>query len=223
MLDQGVLDRPVVLAQPRLRGLLHAVAFPLALVAGMALITFGPTLTARLAAAVYVLTSALLFGVSAAFHLGRWSPRVSLLLRRSDHANIYLVTAGTYMPFVLLSMEGKVRILVLCLVWGGATAGIAVRVLWTGVPRWTCVGLYLALGWTAVLFLPYLLYGAGLTATLLVVAGGVLYSAGGIVYGLQRPDPSPGWFGFHEIFHAFTIAAYALHYAAVSLVVYAAP
>ncbi|WP_248959263.1 PAQR family membrane homeostasis protein TrhA [Sphaerisporangium perillae] len=197
------LDRepgPVV-SPPRLRGWLHAGALP---------------------AAVYAVTSGLLFGISAAYHRGRSAPRLAEVLRRLDHANIYLIIAGTYTPLALLALEGPVRVAVLAVVWTGAVAGVVFRAVWLGAPRRLYTALYIALGWTAVFVLPQLLQGAGVAAVTLVIAGGVLYSIGGVVYGLRRPDPSPRWFGFHEVFHAFTLAAYVVQYIAVSLVVYAA-
>lgn len=208
--------------KPRLRGVLHAAAFPLALAAGGTLVGLAPTLPARLAAGVYALTSALLFGVSAAYHRGRWSARVREALRRFDHANIYLIIAGTYTPFALLALRGGVRTAVLAVIWSGAAAGVVFRVLWVGAPRWLYTALYLALGWVAAFVLPQLLVGAGAAALVLVLVGGILYSAGGLVYGLRRPDPIPSWFGFHEVFHALTVVAYVAQYVAVFLVVYRA-
>ncbi|GAA1573106.1 hemolysin III family protein [Actinomadura kijaniata] len=219
------MRRPVEIAQavkPRLRGWLHLGTFPVALVAGVLLTALGPTLAARLCAAVYALTSALLFGVSAAYHRGRWSPRVADVLRRFDHANIYLIIAGTYTPFAYLILEGTARTLVLAVVWGGAVAGVLFRILWTNAPRWLYTALYIGLGWVAAFFVPQFIEGTGIVVAVLVALGGVLYSAGGLVYGLRRPDPSPRWFGFHEVFHAFTVAAYVLQYIAVSVVVYRA-
>ncbi|WP_153539883.1 PAQR family membrane homeostasis protein TrhA [Actinomadura macrotermitis] len=220
------MRRPVEqLAQavkPRLRGWLHAGTFPVALIAGMLLIALGPTLEARLCAVVYALTSALLFGVSAFYHRGRWSPRAAERLRRFDHANIYLIIAGTYTPFAYLILDGAARALVLAVVWGGALAGVLFRVLWTDAPRWLYTALYIGLGWVAAFFVPQFIEGTGLAVALLVAFGGVLYSLGGLVYGLRRPDPSPRWFGFHEVFHAFTVAAYVLQYIAVSFVIYRA-
>lgn len=208
--------------KPRLRGWLHAGTFPLALVAGLLLVTVGPTLPARLCAAVYALTSVLLFGVSAAYHRGHWSGRTEGLLRRFDHANIYLIIAGTYTPFAALILHGDVRVLVLSVVWAGAAAGVAFRVLWVRAPRWLYTALYLGLGWVAAFFAPQFLRGAGITVCALAALGGVLYSLGGLVYGLRRPNPSPRWFGFHEVFHAFTVAAYVLQYIAVFFVIYRA-
>ncbi|MEV8639049.1 hemolysin III family protein [Streptosporangium sp. NPDC051023] len=208
--------------KPRLRGWLHAGALPVALIAGFALVALGPTLQARLAAAVYAVTSGLLFGISATYHRGTLSPRLADVLRRLDHANIYLIIAGTYTPFAMLALDGPARAVVLAVVWTGAVAGVLFRVLWISAPRWLSTALYIALGWTAVFVFPQFVAGAGGAAVLLVLAGGLLYTAGGVVYGLRRPDPSPRWFGFHEVFHTFTVAAYVVQYVAVSLVVYAA-
>ncbi|HEY7487205.1 MAG TPA: hemolysin III family protein [Streptosporangiaceae bacterium] len=208
--------------KPKLRGWLHAGALPPSLMAGFALVAFGPTLQARLAAMVYAIASAQLFGVSAAYHRGRFSPRWTEVLRRLDHANIYLIIAGTYTPFAWLALHDGARVIVLSVIWVGAAAGIVFRMVWISAPRWLYTALYIGLGWVAVFFLPQLISGAGIAAVLLVVIGGALYSAGGVVYGLQRPDPSPRWFGFHEVFHALTLTAYIMQYVAVSLVVYEA-
>ncbi|MFI0354124.1 hemolysin III family protein [Actinomadura sp. 9N407] len=205
--------------RPRLRGWLHLGAFPAVLLAGLVLVALGPTTGARLASAVYVATSALLFGISGTYHRQQ-DTRLLELLRRFDHANIYLIIAGTYTPFAVVALDGTVRIVVLGVVWTGAVAGVLFRTMWVGAPRWLYVSLYIALGWVAVFFLPQFLDGVGIAACVLVALGGIAYSAGGVVYGLKRPDPSPRWFGFHEVFHACTLAAYVMQYIAVSLVVY---
>jgi len=209
-----------ITVKPRLRGWLHTGALPVTLVAGFVLVALGPTLQARLASAIYAITSALLFGISATYHRGTLGPRLAEVLRRFDHANIYLIIAGTYTPFALLALDGAARVAVLSVVWGGALSGVLFRVLWMNAPRWLYTVLYLALGWTAIFVMPQLLEGAGVAAVVLVAVGGIFYSAGAVVYGLRRPDPSPRWFGFHEVFHAFTIAAYLVQYVAVSMVVY---
>jgi hemolysin III len=218
----GTMGEIAQSVKPRLRGWLHAGTFPAALIAGLILVALGPTLPARIAAAVYALTSTLLFGISAIYHRGHWSDRAEAILRRFDHANIYLIIAGTYTPFALLALHGTARTIVLAVIWSGAGAGVLFRIVWVSAPRWLYTALYIGLGWVAVGVMPQLLDGAGVAALVLVCAGGLLYSMGGLVYGLRRPDPSPRWFGFHEVFHAFTVAAYVAQYIAVSLVVYRA-
>ncbi len=211
----GQLGRAV---KPHLRGWLHAATFPLSLAAGVTLTVLAPPGRARWAVVVFTVTACLLFGVSALYHRGDWGPRAAGVLKRLDHANIFLIIAGTYTPFtVLLLPEGPARTL-LWIVWSGAVAGVAFRVLWVGAPRWLYVPVYLALGWVAVVYLPHFVE-AGVAVAALVVTGGILYTAGGLVYGLKRPDPSPRWFGFHEVFHALTVAAFAAHCVGIGLAV----
>jgi hemolysin III len=211
---------------PRLRGLLHAGAFPAAAVAGLTLTALAPTRSARLAAAVYSLTCMAMFGASASYHRSPAGSRRWRVLQRLDHVGILLVIAGTYTPLAVLALHGWVRLAVLAVIWTGTAVGAVVRLSWRPdwqpPPRWLMTSLFIALGWVAVLVLPQLLRGTGALALALVVAGGLLYSAGAVVYARKRPNPSPRWFGFHEVFHAMTIAAYLIQYAAVSLVVYRA-
>ena len=208
--------------RPRLRGWLHLGAFPLSAAAGVVLVLLAPTLELRIATAIFTASAALLFGVSALYHRRHWSPRTDAVLRRLDHSNIFLLIAGTYTPFTIaLLPSGDARTL-LALVWGGALVGIAFRVLWIGAPRWLYLPVYVALGWAAVFWLGDFLISAGPAVFTLIVVGGGLYSLGGLVYGLKRPDPAPTWFGFHEVFHSFTIAAFAVHYVGISMIVYAA-
>jgi hemolysin III len=213
--------RDVVAAvRPQLRGWLHLGTFPLAATAGAALVALAPTAQARVAVGIYALTAALLFGVSALYHRGHWSPRTAGVLKRLDHSNIFLIIAGTYTPFTLLLLEpGDARVL-LTLVWVGALAGVAFRVLWVGAPRWLYTPVYAALGWAAVFWLPEFLGRGGPAVVTLIAAGGVLYTLGGVVYALKRPNPSPRWFGFHEVFHALTVAAFAMHYVGVAIATY---
>jgi hemolysin III len=219
---EDALYEQLARVKPRLRGWLHLGTFPVVSAAGLVLVVLAPTLLARFGAAVFTATGMLLFGVSAVFHRGTWSPRVWRVLRRLDHSNIFLLIAGTYTPFALLLLSGADRWLVLGIVWGGAVLGVGFRTLWVGAPRWLYTPVYLALGWVAVFWIDEFARSAGPAALALIVVGGVLYSLGGLVYGLKRPDPSPRWFGFHEIFHTLTIAAYAVHYVALSLVSYQA-
>jgi hemolysin III len=206
--------------KPKLRGWLHAGAFPLVVAAGIVLVALAGTPRARIAAGIFGLTAALLFGTSALFHRGKWSPRAFRILRRFDHANIFLIIAGSYTPFAVLMLpEGRARTL-LWIVWIGALAGIAFRVFWIGAPRWLYTPVYVALGWVAVFYLPEFFRGGGVAVAVLILVGGVLYSIGALIYGLKRPNPSPRWFGFHEVFHALTVAAFVVHYVAVSIAVY---
>jgi hemolysin III len=143
-------------------------------------------------------------------------------LKRLDHANIFLLIAGSYTPFAVLALSDDTRIAVLSAVWGAATVGVLFRVFWVDAPRWLYTLLYIGLGWAAGLFVPQLIHGAGVAAFVLLAVGGLLYTLGGVVYGLKRPNPSPRWFGFHEIFHACTVAAFACQYIAASFVIYRA-
>jgi hemolysin III len=206
--------------------MLHAGAFPAATVGGGVLTALAPTQPARLAAAVYSVTCAALFGVSAAYHRSPPGSRRRGVLARLDHVSILLVIAGTYTPLAVLALRGWTRLSVLAVIWAGAAGGALARLIWRTAwrpaPRWLITSLFIALGWVAVSVLPQLLRGAGLLVLTLILAGGMLYSLGAVVYARKRPDPSPQWFGFHEVFHAMTIVAYLTQYAAISLVVYRA-
>lgn len=207
--------------KPRLRGWIHLAAFPTAIIAGLILIATAPTLTGRLATTVYIATSAALFGISALYHRTNLPERATTRLKRLDHANIYLIIAGTYTPIATLALHGTARTALLTAIWTGALAGVAFRTLWLAAPRWLYTVLYIALGWAAVFVMPQLLAGAGTAATVLIITGGVLYTVGGVIYALKRPNPSVQWFGFHEVFHAFTVAAYIAQFTAVALVLHA--
>ncbi|CAM3327826.1 PAQR family membrane homeostasis protein TrhA [Stackebrandtia soli] len=209
-------------AKPRLRGALHAIVFPFVVIAGIVLTVAAPTTQSTVACAVFTVTSALLFGTSGYYHRGTHSPRVEEVLRRLDHANIYLIIAGTYTPFALIALSGTASLTVMLVIWIGAVSGVVFRTLWMGAPRWLYTGLYIALGWVAVFFIPQFLAGVGVLAVVLIVAGGLCYSVGGVVYGLKRPNPWPDWFGFHEIFHTLTVVAWICHFSAVALVIAAA-
>ena len=214
--------------KPRLRGWLHLGIAPLTLAGGIVLVWLSPTTASRVGAAVFTGSALVLFTVSAIYHTGTWSPRVWAFLRRFDHANIFLLIAGSYTPFSLLLLDGAQRVWLLATVWTGAILGVLFRVFWTDAPRWLYVPIYIALGWAAVFFIPSFFTGAtrlglgiGVATFVMIVVGGALYTMGGVVYGFRRPDPWPRWFGFHEVFHTFTILAFASHYVGVSLATYA--
>ncbi|MDP3966944.1 MAG: hemolysin III family protein [Nocardioides sp.] len=206
--------------KPKLRGWLHAVTAPLALAGGIVLIVLSPNATTRVGSAVFATTALLLFGVSAVYHRGTWSPKVWAFLRRFDHANIFLLIAGSYTPFSLLLLEDPKRTILLATVWAGAFLGVLFRVFWVHAPRWLYTPIYIAMGWAAVFFFRDFAENAGTAVIVLLVVGGLLYTLGGLVYGLKRPNPSPEWFGFHEVFHLLTIAAFATHYIGVSIATY---
>ena len=217
-LEQRV-ESAIDLVKPKLRGWLHAGMTPVALVAGIILVGIAGSTKEKVSAAVFAGTAVLLFGTSAVYHRGTWSPRVGGFLRRFDHSNIFLIIAGTYTPFALLLPPDQARRMLL-IVWGGAVLGVLFRVFWSGAPRWLYVPAYLMLGWVAVFYFGPLLQHAGAAVMTWVVIGGALYSLGAIVYGTKRPDLSPRWFGFHEVFHALTVVGYTCHYIAVSMASY---
>lgn len=214
------MDDLVHAVKPHLRGWLHAGTFPLAVVAGIVLVVLADGTRATVATGVYATSAALLFGVSGLYHRFHWSPRTEAVLKRLDHSNIFLIIAGTYTPFSLLLLDDSRGRTLLWLVWAGAVAGIAFRVLWVGAPRWLYTPVYIALGWVAVFYLPDILRTGGVAVVTLLAVGGALYSIGGLVYAAKRPNPSPRWFGFHEVFHALTLAAFAVQYIAVSIAAY---
>ena len=220
--QQAELADVVRAAKPRLRGWLHAGATPVALAAGIVLIVLAPTDRGKLGGAIFLAASVMLYGTSGLYHRLAWGDRGEAVLRRMDHANIYVFIAATYTPFALMMLDGRSRATLLILIWGAALAGLLFRLFWLAAPRWLYTVLYLAMGWAAVGWFGQFYRSGGLTVLLLILLGGLFYTSGAIVYGLKRPDPSPRWFGFHEIFHACTLAAFVAHYLAISIVTYAA-
>jgi hemolysin III len=211
---------PDVAARPTWRGLTHQWAFFAAVVAGAVIVVLAPDGRARLALSIYAATVMGLFGVSALYHRIPWRSAVARAwMRRADHAMIFLVIAGTYTPFALLVLKGSMATAILVTVWAGAAVGIVLKLVWIHAPKWLAAGAYVALGWVAVAAFPQLLERAGVMATVLLAVGGLLYTAGAVVYALRRPDPVPAVFGYHEVFHALVIAAAALQFAVVAGVV----
>ncbi|MDQ3822087.1 MAG: hemolysin III family protein [Actinomycetota bacterium] len=204
--------------KPRLRGRFHEVGFYASLGFGAGLVLTADPGRARLAATVFATSVAACFGASALYHRPTWTPSVRAWLARVDHAGIYLLIAGTYTPFGLLVMSSEWAVPVLSVVWGGAFAAILVKLVWVRAPKWVSAATGVALGWSGVAAFAELLAlpPAGLV---LLVAGGVLYTAGAVVYVRRSPDPAPHLFGYHEIFHALTLAAAGCQYASIAFFV----
>jgi hemolysin III len=203
---------------PRLRGVQHLIAAPLALIGGLTLVLLSDSTPVRVAVAIFMVTSAVLFITSATYHMGQWLPRTKAMLRRADHSNIFLIIAGTYTPLALILLPRPDAIRLLSVVWAGALAGVLIRNFWLTAPRWVYVPIYIALGWAAVFYVPQFAEAGWLILGLIVV-GGIMYTLGAVVYATKWPQLSLRWFGFHEMFHSFTVAGFASHFAAVALAV----
>lgn len=214
----GAPDRILAVAKPLMRGWLHLGMTPVALILGTLLLPFANSARAAFAITLYTLCSIILFAMSAMYHRFDWQPRTKALLRRFDHANIFLLIAGTYTPIALLALEPSKGWLLFWLVWGVSLVGIFVNVVWISAPRPLYVALYIATGWIAVMYLGDLLQ-ASIAMVVLILVGGGIYTAGAVIYGLKRPNLWPNHFGFHEIFHAATIAAWCCHWVAILLIV----
>jgi hemolysin III len=207
------------LVKPRLRGVSHqwAALVAVGLVVPLALTAPGGRATA--AAVVYGVAVCLLFGISALYHRRDWRPAARAWMRRLDHSMIFVFIAATYTPVALLILHGSLATAILAVVWGGAAGGVLLNLLWTTAPKWVSAMVYVALGWVAVAAVPQLWDGLGWLGMLGLGAGGLLYTAGAVVYARGRPDPAPHVFGYHEVFHVLVIAAAALHYAVIAFAV----
>ncbi|GAA1993083.1 hemolysin III family protein [Microbacterium pumilum] len=216
LMEAAAVDATVDL-KPTWRGWIHAATFPVAIAAGIVLIVLAQGPAAKWSCAVFMATSLLLFGNSALYHRFDWGPKTKATLKRIDHANIVLLIAGTYTPIAVLALPTDQAVLLLSLVWGGAILAILFRVFWLHAPRWLYVAIYLLLGWAAVMYLPQL-WQASVAMVVLVAIGGLLYTGGAIVYAMKRPNPWPGHFGFHEIFHVCTVLAFLCHWTACLII-----
>jgi hemolysin III len=203
--------------KPKYRGVSHQVTFFVTLVTGPLLVALAPNGRSRLCLVVYALALSGLFGVSALFHRRTWEPAARRRMRRLDHSMIYLAIAGTYTGLAGLALRGTARTAILIAAWVGAGVGVALKLAWLDAPKWVVATPYVLLGWMAVLAMPQLLHALGWGGVVLLVAGGLAYTLGAVVYARRRPDPSPAVFGYHEIFHAFVIAGAGLHYLTVAL------
>jgi hemolysin III len=216
-----VVDRPDPAsagtpAKPRMRGVFHEVAFFVSLVSGAALVIAAPTTGSALVVGVYAVSVSLLFGVSALFHRHTWGPEGRRRMRRADHSTIFIAIAGSYTAVAGIALTGWARTSVLCVVWGGAVVGIALRQLWLDAPKWVIALPYLVVGWAALAVLPQLERALGEAGFVLLLLGGIAYTAGALVYARKRPDPVPGVFGYHEVFHACTIVGAVLQYVVIA-------
>jgi hemolysin III len=202
--------------RPRLRGVFHQYAFFVAVAAGGTLVVLADSLRERVAMWVYAVALAAMFGVSALYHRVTWrSPQVRKWMRRLDHSTILLLIAGTYTPFAVLTFDGALADAILVVVWSGAAAGLVLNLLWVDAPNWVTVLVFVALGWVGVVTVPELV-DVGVAPAVLVFTGGALYTLGALAYALQRPNPKPAVFGYHEIFHLLVIAAAATHFVAIA-------
>jgi hemolysin III len=208
------------LNKPRLRGVSHQWAFFVSVAIGAALVVAAPSGQPRLAAAIYALSVAALFGTSALYHRITWATQAARRwMRRLDHSMIFFLIAGTYTPFALLVLDGDLATVILIVVWAGALAGVLMKLVWIDAPKALVAVTYIMLGWVAVAAFPDMIERLGVTAATLVAVGGLLYTLGALVYAFQRPDPAPSVFGYHEVFHALVILAAALQYAVIAFYV----
>jgi len=204
-------------AKPTWRGWIHAGTFPLAIVLGAILIVAADGAAAKISSSVFVASSLLLFGNSALYHRIDWKPKTKAIFKRIDHANIFLLIAGSYTPITVLALPHDKSVLLLWLVWAGAGLGILFRVFWIGAPRWLYVPLYLLLGYASLIFIVDF-FDANAAMMTLILVGGLFYTVGAVIYGLKKPNPFPGRFGFHEIFHTLTLLAFLCHWAGIFIV-----
>jgi hemolysin III len=208
------------LSKPRLRGVSHQWAFFVSVAIGAVLVVAAPSGQPRLAAAIYALSVAGLFGTSALYHRITWASQAARRwMRRLDHSMIFVLIAGTYTPFALLVLDGDLATIILIVVWAGALAGVLMKLVWIDAPKALVAVTYIMLGWVAVAAFPAMIERLGVAATTLVAVGGLLYTLGALVYAFQRPDPAPSVFGYHEVFHALVILAAALQYAVIAFYV----
>lgn len=212
--DSGTASRP------KLRGVIHLVMSPVSLVAGLVMISAASELRGRITLGIFTLTAVTLFTCSALYHRVKWSDKYRGLWRRIDHANIPILIAGTYTPFAVFLLDNSQKKILLIAVWAGALTTAFLRIIWLKAPRWLYVVAYILLGWAALAFIPSFYRNGGVVVFLLIVLGGICYTAGGIVYAFKKPNFNQTWFGFHELFHALTAAAFVCHLLAAIFTVF---
>jgi hemolysin III len=203
--------------KPTLRGWLHAGILPIVIAGGVLLIVLGDGAAAKVAGSIFFASSFLLFGNSALYHRFNWKPKTKLVLKRIDHANIFLLIAGSYTPITMLALPFEKGLVLLIAIWSMTILGVGFRVFWIGAPRWLYTMIYVGMGWGALVYIQDFM-AANLTMMILILAGGLAYTIGAVVYALKRPNPFPKHFGFHEIFHLLTVLAFGSHWTAALLI-----
>lgn len=211
--------RRVTGATPRYRGLIHMFAFSSALTLAPILVVITPGVAARFIMAIYAVAIVGLFGVSAMYHRNDWSPTGSAVIRRLDHSMIFLATAATHTPIALLALPTRPGWVLFGIVWGGALLGIAGRVFFSHAPYTIIAFPYVLVGWSSLFVINHVWASLHVAAFVLLFVGGLLYTIGAVIYALRRPNPWPASFGYHEIFHALTVAAAACHYVVIAIFV----
>ncbi|MCI9888052.1 hemolysin III family protein [Micrococcales bacterium 31B] len=220
MLPSPRSANPLFSLKPTARGWIHTISCPVALALGLVLVIMAPTVNARIACAIFTMTAGLLFGISAIYHRGRFTPQATAILKRADHANIFLIIAGTFTPLAVITLPYDEARNMLLLGWIGAIVGVAFRLLWLSAPRWLYVPAYVALGVAALVFTPDILqFRTGGVVMLLLAIGGAMYIIGAIIYGFKWPSPRAKHFGFHEYFHVCTVLGFGCHLASVACAV----
>jgi hemolysin III len=208
---------PAPNTKPTWRGWIHTGVLPLVIAGGIVLIVLANGGVAKAAAAIFFASSLLLFGISALYHRFNWKPKNYLLLKRIDHANIFVLIAGSYTPITLLALSQEKAVPLIIVIWSTAILGILFRVFWVGAPRWLIVAIYIGMGWAAFVYVVDFM-NANAPMMILILSGGLAYTLGGVVYALKKPNPIPGVFGFHEIFHSLTVLAFMSHWTACLLI-----
>jgi hemolysin III len=214
--ETATISGPAEAVKPRLRGVLHEVAFFVSLASGAGLVWAAPTSGSKAVTAIYAFSVSMMFGVSALFHRHTWGPVGRRRMRRADHSTIFIAIAGSYTAVAGIALGGWARTTVLCIVWGGAIAGITIRQTWLDAPKPVIAVPYVVVGWSALAVLPQLFHALGVLGFVLLFVGGFAYMAGAVVYARKRPNPVPGVFGYHEVFHAFTIVGAVVHFVVIA-------
>jgi hemolysin III len=199
--------------KPSWRGWIHTGVLPIVIAGGIILIVLAHGAIPKVAASIFFASSFLLFGNSALYHRFNWKPKAKITLKRIDHANIFLLIAGSYTPMAILALPASKGLVLLVAVWIGAVLGIGFRIFWINAPRWLYVPLYVLLSWAAMFYVADF-FAFNAVAMSLILTGGICYTIGAVIYGIKKPNPIPGHFGFHEIFHALTVIAFICHWVA---------